>query len=425
MKTICLLTVWVLLSFVAANAQSELNKRKSALSFNISLSDYQLPATIEASSISDAFKGKEWYSPGNKSVGFGLTYWKELAKIIDFSGTLTGSFSNFPPNYVKDDAIGEARFSPQADVLLHLKMFSDRVAVNPFLSAGAGAGYFPKQLVAYAPLGLGFRFNFSKNTFGVLQLQYRKKLTDGISNDYTFYSFSIAHALFKKSKAATPKAPIVPDEPIKPAAVTKIADADFDNVPDSLDECPNQYGTLNGCPDSDKDGIADKDDQCKEVPGIAKYKGCPVPDSDGDGVNDEADKCPDEIGTAANSGCPVITKEVSERVNFAAKNILFDFASDYIKPSSHKYLNEVLAILKQNPELKLSITAHSDNNGTSERNQLWSDRRARSVANYFVNKGVNRNRITNKGYGDTQPIATNNTEEGRAKNRRVEMKLSY
>ncbi|HMP88166.1 MAG TPA: OmpA family protein, partial [Lacibacter sp.] len=202
-------------------------------------------------------------------------------------------------------------------------------------------------------------------------------------------------------------------------------DTDGDGVPDKDDQCPGVKGTLNGCPDNDGDGVADKDDKCPDVAGLARYQGCPIPDSDGDGINDEADKCPNLPGTAANQGCPDIQPQVKKQVDLAARNIRFKFASDELLPESLKLLYQVAGILIENPDLKLTIEAHADNRGLSERNLMWSERRAKAVADYFISKGIAPERLTFKGYGDTQPVADNATEAGRAQNRRVEMKLFY
>ncbi len=88
-------------------------------------------------------------------------------------------------------------------------------------------------------------------------------------------------------------------------------------------------------------------------------------------------------------------------------------------------MDEVAKILQEKPELKLSVAAHADNRGTYERNLMWSVRRAKAVADYFINKGIAADRISYKSYGDTQPIADNKSEKGRAQNRRVEMKVDY
>jgi outer membrane protein OmpA-like peptidoglycan-associated protein len=371
-----------------------------------------------------------------------VSYWKGLTAKIDASGNLTGTFSNFPANFVKDDSIGQAGFSGQLDALLHLRAFKEKARVNPFLTVGAGIGYFPDKVALYAPLGTGLQFRFNEGTYLFLQAQWRKKLSNGINNDYLHYSLSFAqHNPFgkkKKEAVITEPDPVLPPDadgdgfadandrcPTEKGNLNGCPDSDNDGVADKDDQCPTEKGTLNGCPDSDNDGVADKDDKCKDAAGLARYGGCPIPDTDNDGVNDEADKCPNEAGTAGNKGCPEIKEEIKQKIGFAAKNIFFQFASDIILKKSFVSLNEVAKVLAENPSLKLTIAAHADNRGTPERNMMWSERRAKAVADYFISKGIAAERIAYKGFGDTQPAGDNKTAAGRALNRRVEMNVDY
>jgi outer membrane protein OmpA-like peptidoglycan-associated protein len=208
-----------------------------------------------------------------------------------------------------------------------------------------------------------------------------------------------------------------------------IPDTDKDGINDEEDKCPTVPGIAKyqGCPvpDTDKDGINDEEDKCPTVPGVARYQGCPIPDTDGDGVNDEEDKCPTVPGPRENQGCPVISEEVKKRVDFAANNILFITGSFRLASKSFKGLDEVVKIMTENPEMKLAIDGHTDNVGKDDMNQTLSDNRAASVKAYFVSKGIDESRITSAGHGETMPIADNKTAAGRAKNRRVELKLSY
>ena len=180
-----------------------------------------------------------------------------------------------------------------------------------------------------------------------------------------------------------------------------------------------------GCPipDTDKDGINDEEDKCPTVAGVARYQGCPVPDTDGDGVNDEEDKCPNEAGPASNFGCPVIDPEIIEKVNLAAKNIFFATGSAKLLAKSYKSLKEVAQVLKDNPTFKIDIEGHTDSTGSAEKNHVLSHDRANSVKAYLVSKGIDESRMTTQGFGPDKPIAPNKTAAGRAKNRRVEMKL--
>lgn len=245
----------------------------------------------------------------------------------------------------------------------------------------------------------------------------------------------------------------------QPPAPKKPKDRDRDGVPDNEDGCPTLPGTAlaHGCPDKDGDGIADQADRCPDIAGVAAYKGCPIPDTDKDGVNDpddkcpteagpasnngcplpkpepdtdgdgvidKEDKCPTEAGTKAHDGCPVIRREVIEKVNYAARNILFQKGSDQLVPASHKALDEVVKILQQQPALRLSIDGYTDNTGQAATNLQLSQKRAHAVKQYLMSKGIAASRLTAAGHGTANPIADNNTEQGRIKNRRVELKLT-
>ena len=246
----------------------------------------------------------------------------------------------------------------------------------------------------------------------------------------------------------------LPAPPPPPIPVVVVLDRDGDGVNDIVDRCPDIAGlpSLQGCPDRDGDGIADIDDKCPEifgvaryqgcpipdtdgdgindeldkcptVPGIARYQGCPIPDTDGDGVNDEEDKCKFDKGPASNFGCPVISEAIIKRVNVAAQNIFFQTAKSTLLPKSFPKLNDVVTILKDNPSFKVQIDGHTDFVGNDAYNQTLSEQRAAAVKAYLVSQGIAESRLSSAGYGESRPVADNNTAAGKAKNRRVEMTL--
>lgn len=207
-----------------------------------------------------------------------------------------------------------------------------------------------------------------------------------------------------------------------------IPDSDKDGINDDEDKCPQVPGVAKykGCPipDSDKDGINDEEDKCPQVAGVARYNGCPVPDTDGDGVNDEEDKCPQTKGNKDNGGCPVINKEVVAKVNYAARQIQFEYTKATIRTASYAILDEVVKVLKQDPSLILSIEGHTSNDGIYDANMKLSQARADNVKAYFISKGVDASRLQAKGFGPTKPLNKGKTEAEKALNRRVEMILS-
>lgn len=204
-------------------------------------------------------------------------------------------------------------------------------------------------------------------------------------------------------------------------------DTDGDGIADKDDACPQVAGpkVLGGCPDGDGDGVADKDDKCPSEVGLAKYNGCPMPDRDKDGTPDEEDKCPDAAGPASTQGCPVIKDEVIRRISYAAQNIQFASGSAKLLAKSNQSLNDVVDILNQYPELKLDVDGHTDNTGIAEKNLALSQGRADAVKSYIANKGISADRLIATGYGQDKPLGDNKTAAGKAKNRRVELKLKY
>ena len=176
-------------------------------------------------------------------------------------------------------------------------------------------------------------------------------------------------------------------------------------------------------PDSDGDGVVNEEDDCPSIKGLAFLKGCP--DGDGDGIADKDDKCPAVAGIKANNGCPEIPKEIVTQITKIASKIFFETGSDKLKSGSKTQLDDLADILSKYPEAKLSVEGHTDNTGNPEKNVQLSQKRCESVKNYLVSKGIDANRLSATGYGDTKPIADNKTADGRAKNRRVELKTQY
>ncbi|ADO73931.1 OmpA family protein [Stigmatella aurantiaca] len=207
-------------------------------------------------------------------------------------------------------------------------------------------------------------------------------------------------------------------------------DNDGDGISDGEDRCPNKPGTVEhrGCPedlDTDGDGIPDVLDACPDKPGPKEYDGCP--DSDGDEVPDNVDDCPDLSGPPENNGCPYDSPPFvlveSDRIRIKG-NILFETGQAKIQKQSFKLLDEVASVLRRNPTLgPVLIEGHTDNVGSRNYNVDLSQRRAKAVLDYLAGKGIDRKRLSSKGFGFDQPIATNDTPLGRAKNRRVEFRL--
>jgi len=205
-------------------------------------------------------------------------------------------------------------------------------------------------------------------------------------------------------------------------------DADGDGVSDLDDKCPNSKAgskvDASGCPmDNDKDGVTNDVDRCPDVAGIESLMGCP--DSDGDGVADIDDRCPTAKGTIENKGCPEIAKQDVVRINYIGSKLFFESGSDKLKVASLSLLDELVKILNKYDAASLAIQGHTDSDGSDDFNQTLSQKRTDSVKKYLSSKGISESRLTATGFGETNPIASNKTSLGKAKNRRVELKTAY
>lgn len=171
--------------------------------------------------------------------------------------------------------------------------------------------------------------------------------------------------------------------------------------------------------DSDGDGVPDFRDWCAGTPAGVEVdkRGCPL-DSDGDGVPDYLDRCPN---TAANTrvdehGCPYPGTAL-----FTLEGVHFEFDSARLKPSAETILQQAVRKLKDNPGVAVDVVGHTDSTGSEAYNQDLSMRRAQSVADYLTANGISAGRLTVRGEGESNPVTSNDTREGRAMNRRVEL----
>ena len=445
--TLCLFSITTI-------AQKYAVKKNRVIAYSITLSDYSFIKRAKDSSFSNAFNQKDYFKSGNTSFGIMFSYWKGLTAHIDFSANLGGSFSNFPALFIKNDSVGQAKFSSNLDALLHLRLLNDNVRINPFLTGGIGAGYFANQLAVYAPVGTGLQFRLNEGGYIFVQAQWRLALSSGINNDYMFYSIGFAqHGKLNKTIKKEKSKKILPTKELTAKETAVIdKDTDGDGITDAKDNCPTEKGTVYGCPDSDGDGIADKDDKCKDVAGVYRYDGCPVPDTDGDGLNDEidrcisekglkenhgcpladkdndgvldaADKCPDIKGSLENSGCPLPIVEGAELLNMSSDSmtwrINFDFDRSIILPDAFAVLKRIVEILKADNSLRINITGHADNFGTDAGNMQVSADRANISRDYFLSYNIKADRIKTSWYGASRPI----DKAQQWRNRRVEITI--
>jgi OmpA-OmpF porin, OOP family len=214
-------------------------------------------------------------------------------------------------------------------------------------------------------------------------------------------------------------------------------DTDGDGILDVEDACPKVPGVAsedpkkNGCPpDTDGDGILDTEDACPKDPGVKsedpKKNGCPL-DADGDGIPDAKDACPKEPGAAdpdpTKNGCPHVTVTKGEIV--INRQVQFHFGqsnlAQTVDPVSDDLLAEVRDAMVKHPEIELiEVQGHTDNVGPEEYNQTLSEARAEAVRAWLVTRGIPKERLVAKGYGSKTPVASNDSDQGRQENRRVQ-----
>ena len=312
---------------------------------------------------------------------------------------------------------------------------------SPYLHAGVGyfktdpAGALPNEDGAMLSGGAGFLLDMFNSNVS-LRGEWRHRMESSGSQNLNDNLFSVGLQI-----------------PFGPAT-SKFVDSDGDGVADGIDRCPN---TPAGAPvdsygcelDSDGDGVKDSMDKCPGTPpGVAVTSdGCPM-DSDGDGVTDDKDKCPNTVADAKvdadgceldgdkdgvvdrldecpNSapGVQVDIKGCEIKAEIQLQGVNFQSDSDRLLPGATSVLNDAVATLKKNPTIKVEVAGHTDSDGTAEYNEGLSTRRAKTVRDYLAANGIAADRLTIRGYGETQPIADNGTREGKAQNRRVVLRI--
>lgn len=294
-------------------------------------------------------------------------------------------------------------------------------------------------------MSLKYRFNqnFDFEFRTSYYLNYEDHLDASISNKQDLELFFVNHLgviyKFGNRKTRNKNHMIWVDEKSDKSVVIqtpqkKLLDSDKDGVPDEFDVEPTTpigamvYGNGRAI-DSDKDGLQDFQDECPLKPGPAANKGCPeLKDSDGDGLYDFEDLCPVEKGPKENRGCPVPKNEEPQNVTIIryiselAANVYFDTGKWTIKSQSIEVLDQIASYMNQVPDIKFTIEGHTDDRAADRYNLFLSEKRADAVYKYLLRKGIDRDRLSFKGYGEMRPKFSNATAEGRQLNRRVEIK---
>ncbi len=424
-KKNCLFLSIHLLAVYAFAQKTDHFIKPPALGFYFFYHDFSTADYIRKHSLSQAFRDNEFANIKNMNAGLAAGYLKGLSGHLDFSGTLAVSSLSYLNRDGQSPGANHLLF--ELDASLMAKLLTDRSWVSPYFQAGLGFSKYRSDYGAFIPAGIGLQFVFFHDAYLFINAQYRMPVS-ALVNYHFYYSVGLAGNIGKRKKVNIKQKPVV--AAVKPSQDRdRITDKDGDGIPDQDDQCPVIPGFIryHGCPvpDRDGDGIDDEHDSCIAVPGLAGYHGCPVPDTDKDGVNDEEDKCITVPGLKSNQGCPLVAENIEKRIAFAAKNIFFITGSYRLSEKSYQPLDEVVKILKDNPNLQLDIEGHTDNTGSADKNQTLSENRARAVEAYLEEKGIEKIRLHAVGYGASKPVADNNTVKGRTANRRVVFILRY
>lgn len=206
-------------------------------------------------------------------------------------------------------------------------------------------------------------------------------------------------------------------------------DSDGDGVIDARDQCPGTRAGVkvdaNGCPiDSDGDGVADAVDRCPNTPAgdTVDATGCSVAkDADGDGVPDASDRCPrTPTGTRVDAlGCPLLFAGGSRTL--ILRGVTFQTGSAVLAAASFGTLDQVAANLRAHPEIRVEVAGYTDDQGALAANRRLSQSRADAVRAYLIRQGVLPGQLVARGFGSANPLDSNLTPAGRARNRRVEL----
>ncbi len=413
-------------------------KSSLARTFAVLLCVVFLCVTVHAANQSDSFSLSPmiggYIFDGDQDLDDALTY------SLGLGYNLTDTWSTeFVLNYFDADNSNGSNVDGLVYRLDTLYHFMPNSALVPYIAGGLGGISLDPDngksdtnfLVDY---GVGLKYFFTDDL--ALRGDVRHILAFGDPDNNFTYTAGLTYLMGGKAKEAPKPLPPIDSDgdgvtdvhdlcaDTPPGTVVDGAgcplDTDGDGVYDELDQCPATpagvaVSTI-GCPlDSDGDGIYDYLDECPETPiGLTvDDKGC-SPDSDGDGVYDDKDECPDTPAglMVDDKGCPIsITLSIE-----------FDVDKSDIKLSYHGELAKGAAFIDKYSNQKILVAGHTDSTGNEPYNEALSQRRADSVRAHLVeNFKLDADKLFARGFGEKAPIASNDTADGRQRNRRVEL----
>lgn len=375
---------------------------------------------------------------------------------LDYQGPLTGNFGQvrtFDPGItmgahvylspllnlsLNSSFVPEATYPLSADnflstslidvnTLVRVKANNDRLLREdalfaPYIGTGFGMNTASNNIRMYVPAVLGVQLQISKNFSIQFETTYKQSLAKNQHQPLTHTAGFVFALSENKKKVKEPK--------------------------ENEKEKEQQNDLL---ADSDGDGVADRDDICPDIKGKAMYLGCPEEESTDPIAKTETPKNPQQQTrppqqtspepSNAQKEAPVTELNISSHANkeplrpvsqadmayldAAMSSVYFERGSDELAYSSLGVLDTVALILNRNPQYNLEVLGHTDNTGSQNNNLVLSIKRAFKVKYYLVyEKGIRMSRINSDGYSSAAPISDNETEQGRARNRRVEFKLT-
>lgn len=300
-----------------------------------------------------------------------------------------------------------------------LYSFAPNGSLSPYVIGGLGMTNTDSKVMdaentALGTIGVGIMMRFGNSPVSLrLEHRLRSEFENTLTNDDRLTSLGLQISFGRDKPPALP--PVQQD-----------GDEDGDGVPDSRDTCPGTpAGTsvdVYGCTkkiDSDGDGVFDDQDQCPNTFSGAQVdaRGCEL-DSDNDTVVDRLDKCP---GTRAGVRIDVSGCEIKQIISLPGVN--FETNSDRLLSGAEQVLADAAETLRMNQDLIVEVAGHTDSDGSAEYNEGLSERRAITVRDYLINRGVYKGNLTVRGYGEAAPVADNATRDGKARNRRVELRI--
>ena len=297
-------------------------------------------------------------------------------------------------------------------------IFDEHAFWAPYISAGFGLNSASNNLRLYVPAALGMRFRFSRNFSLALESMYKLGLGQG---NYQHMAHTVGFVFALPSN----RRPVRPDPEEKPEkerpAIAELPDTDNDGIPDRDDLCPDIKGKalFLGCPEEEKEEVPVEQQEVE----IVEVQ--PEPQE----IIDESVTKTEKANTVEVEETPAIVEEEisqedQEYMDLAMDNIYFEQGSDRLTTDSYAILDKISSILRKYPSYNLQVMGHTDNTGSGNDNLVLSIKRAYKVKYYLVyEKGIKLARISSDGYSSVAPIAENSTNDGRARNRRVEFRL--